>query len=91
MIIPALKDADGDYWIAVGGRAERLTCLSRHGYVDGAVGVDPNRLSDLGYGPFTKTHLAIVETAGCGQCLTDRHYCPRCRDAVEHNHSHEEV
>lgn len=67
MVIPALKDADGDYWIAYGPNAGSVICLTREGYISGHSIASPSR----SYGPFERTHLEIEETpggAGCAHC-----------------------
>jgi hypothetical protein len=69
MVIPALKDADGDYWIAYGADAASFICLTSGGYVNPGATAYP---SDE-FGPFERTHLEIEETpggAGCEHCTT---------------------
>lgn len=60
MIVQALKDSDGDYWLPVNGGD--LSCLNREGFIDGAGNISPDLLAVSEFGPFATVHLSITET-----------------------------
>jgi hypothetical protein len=60
MIVEALKDVDGDYWIPVNGGD--LSCLTREGYIDGGGNISPDLLAVSEFGPFATVRLSITET-----------------------------
>lgn len=96
--MPALKDAQGSYWIKYGSTGPLLCCLTLDGprgfgYIDRQGGVSPATLEELECGPFARVYLDVTEvdvTKTCDDCLHDRHFCYACDDAVEHGHVHEE-
>jgi hypothetical protein len=73
IVIPALKDKDGDFWIH--HFDGRVVCMNgANGTLDVTLNVED--LDDSIYGPFERTHLSITEVT------SDR--CPSCVAKAAH-------